>query len=305
MIRPALLFVVAAVLMAAAAQGARKPAAKTSDKVVDTDWLAAHLSDKNVVVLHVGADRTAYDTAHIPGARFLALRDIAITRNGIPVELPPADDLKRTFEQLGIGDHSRVVLYGDNLNLYAARAYVTLDYLGLGRIAVLLDGGLAKWAQVHEVSRVALAAAAPAVLAIHPRPELVVGLEEMKALVAARKTPIVDARPPADYTGAVSAEGIPRAGHIPGAKNVFWQETLVSKENPVFKTTSEILARYAAAGLTPGATVVVYCRVGVQASHDYFTLKLAGFRPVLYDGSLAEWSNAPGTGVETGSGGMH
>ena len=305
MIRRTLLVVIAAVVTAAAGQAARQSVAKTTGMVVDTDWLAAHLSGKNVVVLHVGADRTAYDAGHIPGARFLALRDIANTRNGIPVELPPADDLKRTFEQLGIGDRSRVVLYGDNLNVYAARAYFTLDYLGLGKIAALLDGGLAKWAQGHEISKVAPAVAAPGVLTMHPRPELVVGLEEMKALVASQKGAIIDARPPADYTGAVLAEGIPRAGHIPGAKNVFWVDTLVSKENPVFKPASEILARYAAAGLKPGAKVIVYCRVGVQASHDYFTLKLAGFRPVLYDGSLAEWSNAAGTMIETGSGGMH
>jgi thiosulfate/3-mercaptopyruvate sulfurtransferase len=49
-----------------------------------------------------------------------------------------------------------------------------------------------------------------------------------------------------------------------------------------------------------GKNVVVYCRTGVQASHDYFTLKLLGFKPVLYEGSFFEWSNAPGTPVETG-----
>jgi 3-mercaptopyruvate sulfurtransferase SseA len=35
----------------------------------------------------------------------------------------------------------------------------------------------------------------------------------------------------------------------------------------------------------------------VQAAHDFFTL--LGFNPVLYEGSFFEWSNAPGTPVET------
>lgn len=38
-------------------------------------------------------------------------------------------------------------------------------------------------------------------------------------------------------------------------------------------------------------------------AYDYFTLKLIGFRPVLYDGSFLDWSNAFGTPVEVGAGG--
>jgi len=33
-----------------------------------------------------------------------------------------------------------------------------------------------------------------------------------------------------------------RAGHIPGARNVFWMENLASKDNPVLKTAPEMLA---------------------------------------------------------------
>jgi thiosulfate/3-mercaptopyruvate sulfurtransferase len=67
------------------------------------------------------------------------------------------------------------------------------------------------------------------------------------------------------------------------------------------KSVASIRARYLAAGLKPGAKVIVYCNGGIQASYDYFTLKLAGFHPVLYAGSFAEWDAAFGTRVETGS----
>ena len=38
--------------------------------VVSTPWLAAHLHDRDLVLLHVG-DKAQYEVAHIPGARFV------------------------------------------------------------------------------------------------------------------------------------------------------------------------------------------------------------------------------------------
>ena len=39
-----------------------------SSMIVSTEWLAQHLNDKSLVLLHVG-DKKEYDAAHIPGAQ--------------------------------------------------------------------------------------------------------------------------------------------------------------------------------------------------------------------------------------------
>ena len=52
--------------------------------------------------------------------------------------------------------------------------------------------------------------------------------------------------------GAKAGDGVPRGGHIPGAKNVFWMDNLVSKDNPVLKPAPEMLAKYEAAGVKRG-----------------------------------------------------
>jgi len=39
-------------------------------------WLAAHLRDSDLVLLHVG-DRAEYDAEHLPGAQFVSLNDFA------------------------------------------------------------------------------------------------------------------------------------------------------------------------------------------------------------------------------------
>jgi thiosulfate/3-mercaptopyruvate sulfurtransferase len=266
--------------------------------LVQSDWLATHLKDRNLVVLHVGTDRSAYEAQHIPGARFLPLTAIAVTRNGLPNELPPVNELKSAFQTLGISNQSRVILYGERLGLLAARAYFALDYLGLGSRAALLDGGLEKWtAERRPTSRGTEAVNKPGVLTVSPRADLLVNLPAVQRIVATKSRVLIDARPPADYSGAAGGE---RTGHIPGAKNVYWMDNLVSPSNPALKPLSDIAAKYKAAGVKPGSNVVVYCQTGIQAAHDYFTLKLAGFKPVLYDGSFIEWSAAFGTPVEKG-----
>ncbi len=284
--------VVVSLLLALAAFAKSKP-----EMLVKTDWLSAHSKDSKVVVIHVGRDRQAYEAGHIPNARFLALSEIAVTKNGIPNELPEPEKLRSVFEKLGVGNDKRVVLYGDHAGLYAARAYFTLDYLGVADKAALLDGGLEKWtAEARPVSKEE-PTITPATLKIKPRPELVVSTAEVSKQLGPN-TRIVDARPADEYSGAKSGDGVPRAGHIPGAKNVFWMDNLKSDKMPELKSPEEIRASYEKAGLKPGDKPIVYCRTGVQAAHDYFTLKLLGFDPVLYDGSFIEWSNTKDTPVE-------
>lgn len=284
-----LLLAVAVMANAAVSQ----PAAQM---LVQTNWLAAHLKDPAIAILHVGANKASYDAGHIPGARFLPMSDVAVARNGIPNQLPSVDALKAAFERAGVSDKSQVVLYGDMSGLFAARAYFALDYLGHGRRAALLDGGLEKWKAEHRDLSAAAPPAKAGSLSVQPHPELIANLAAMKQIVAGKQASLIDARPPEEYSGVR-----PGGGHIPGARNVFWMDNLASKDNPVLKPLTEMQAKYAAAGVKRGTKVVVYCRTGVQAAHDYFTLKLLGFAPVLYEGSFFEWSNAPGTAVETGS----
>jgi thiosulfate/3-mercaptopyruvate sulfurtransferase len=127
--------------------------ATTSAALVwSTAWLAAHLNDPNLVVIHVDRDRTAYDQGHIPGARFLPVDAVAIEKE-VPNELPPLAALEAAFEDVGVSDASRVVLYGGMGGLAPARAFFALDVLGLGQRAAMLDGSFDLWrSEGHPVS---------------------------------------------------------------------------------------------------------------------------------------------------------
>ncbi|HYG99124.1 MAG TPA: sulfurtransferase [Terriglobales bacterium] len=274
-----------------------------SKMIVTTDWLADHLRNPKVVVLHVGRNRADYDAGHIPGARFLSLSDIAIVRDGIPNELPPVADLRKAFERVGVGDDTRAILYDEQDGLLAARAYFTLDYLGHGDRAALLDGGIEKWRSEERPVTNDFPKVEPASFTPKVNPKVLVKLPEVRRISAAASagnssTVLIDARPAEEFSGEKPGDAVTRAGHIPGARNLFWMENLESSDKPELKPPPELRKMWKAAGAVPGKRVVTYCRTGVQASHAYFTAKFLGYDAAMYDGSFLEWSNASDTKVK-------
>ena len=78
--------------------------------VVSTQWLADHLNDPNLVVIHLAGMRRDYTNGHIPGARFLWFNDVAPSNPDLNTELPTVAKLDSLFESLGVSDNSRVVI---------------------------------------------------------------------------------------------------------------------------------------------------------------------------------------------------
>jgi thiosulfate/3-mercaptopyruvate sulfurtransferase len=296
-------FILSCALFAVAATGCQQESVQSavrSDMLVSTDWLAGNLNDPKLILIHVGQDRGIYDQGHIPGARFLDYNGITATRDGVFNQLPPVEQLQRSFSQLGVGDENRVILMSDMQGVLAARVYWTLDYVGYGDKAALLDGGLEKWKdEGHELS-----VNAPEVQSGRFSPRLnhqvVVSrqiVEDISWLNVNLEAPdpvLLDARQPEAYRGAMKSKIMPLGGHIPGAVNVYYLDTLADREIPVFKPVEELRRMYAAAGVEPGRKVVTYCWVGMMASHAYFTLKYLGYDVALYDGSFTEWVDAGG-----------
>jgi thiosulfate/3-mercaptopyruvate sulfurtransferase len=161
--------------LAAAAIGVT--AQERPSMLVTTDWLAAHLQDPNLVLLHVGA-KGEFETGHIPGAQPVAYTaDIAVPfkEGALSLELLPVDELKANFERLGISDTSRIVVYfGKDWVTPSTRVIFTLNYFGLGDRTSLLDGGMPAWIAAGHAATTDVKAPTPGKLTPHPHPELVV-----------------------------------------------------------------------------------------------------------------------------------
>jgi thiosulfate/3-mercaptopyruvate sulfurtransferase len=259
-----------------------------SSMVVSTEWLAQHLTDKSLVLLHVG-DKKEYDAAHIPGAQFIQTADISTPRgSGLILELPSVEQLKATFEKFGVTDNSRIIIYfGKDWVTPTSRVYFTLDYLGLGDRASILDGGMPAW--IAEKRSVTTEVSAPPAgnFTPHPNPKLVVDAKWVTANVNKPGVAILDARDAKFYTGE-AAGNKDRFGHIPGAKSIPFGS--VVEDSNKFKREAELRQIFSQAGVKQNDSVATYCHIGQQASLLYFVAKYLGYDAHLYDGSFDDWS---------------
>jgi len=284
-----------AIFLAAASLGFARPAsAQREQLLVSTSWLAQHLHDPNLVLLHVGADGE-YKAMHIPGARFVDLDDISVsehTQQGLMLEMPTAESLRDRLQKLGISDNSRIVVYyGSDWVSPSTRVVFTLDYAGLGSQTSLLDGGMPAWIRAGNKITDELPPARTGTLAVLKIKPIVVNAAYVKSHIGKSGVSIVDGRDASFYDGVQHGNthgAEQRSGHIASAKSVPFTET--TYDNLLWKSPNDLAALFAKAGVAAGDTVVGYCHVGQQATAMLFGARLLGHPVLLYDGSFQEWS---------------
>ena len=271
--------------------------------LVDTAWVASHLTDPQIRVVEADEDPLLYEaTGHIPGAVKLDWH--------VDVQDPVRRDFldKQAFEALmgryGISNDTTVVFYGDKNNWYAAYSYWLFKLYG-HQSARLMNGGRTKWEaegraytkDVPEYTKTSYSAS-------EPNLSLRAFRRQVEDHLAAGDSALVDVRSPDEYSGALvhminyPQEGASRGGHIPGAQNIPW--ATAANPDGTFKSAEELRAIYQGKGVTPEKNVIAYCRIGERSAHTWFVLtELLGYPSVRnYDGSWTEWGNLVGAPIE-------
>jgi thiosulfate/3-mercaptopyruvate sulfurtransferase len=227
--------------------------------------------------------RDAYDRGHLPGAVFVDVDEDLAAHGAPPTEgrhpLPDPEAFAARMSQLGVADQDLVVAYDDSGGVMAARLVWMLR--ATGHEAALLDGGLAAYPEELETEP---PTRTPAVFTARPWPTgRLATIDE----AADRRNTVVDARAPERFRG--DSEPIdPRAGHIPGARNVPCRDHVDA--NGRFKSVAEIRRNFV--GIEPGTDVISYCGSGVTACHNLLALEYAGLGVGrLYPGSWSAYSN--------------
>ena len=289
------LLLLSAFFLAVAPAGAAP--ARPAPTFVSTEWLARHLGDADLVVLHASNQRADYDAGHVPGARFLGWTSYAGPRDSLSTELPAEAKFDSLLEAAGVTDASRIVIAGGPVTV-VSRLLLTLDHFGIGNRASLLDGGIDAWREEgRAVSRDSTVGPRGNVT-LRRAAERVVDADWIvkRAAVAAPNLAIVDARAPEFFQGLASNNN-PRAGRLPAAGNVpfHW----LTGELGRFRGPRALERLFAKAGVRRGDKVVTYCHIGIQASVAYVAARSLGYDVALYDGSFEDWSRRAALPIAT------
>lgn len=259
--------------------------------LVSADWLAGHLEDENVVVLHADMRRDGYDEGHVPGARFLDMT--RLVWDGDPAwgtEMRSLDEIRPVLERAGVRDGlHHIVVYADN-PLFASRAFMTLEVMGLKGTVQMLDGGWGGWVEDGRDVSTAVPEYEVGSLTLAPLDDILVSADWIHERLGDESVALVDARPDDEYTGEDGGmDGMANPGHIPGAHQMYWEEIIETRDVPRLLERSELERLFESAGAAEGDTVVAYCMVGWRASFTYFTARMLGYETKFYDGSWHDW----------------
>lgn len=275
--------------------------------LVSTDWLAAHLNNPDLRVLDAsmylpdaGRDAKAeYDAAHIPGARFFDIDEIADHRSDLPHMVPPAEKFMSRLRAMGVGDGHQVVVYDGAGLMSAARVWWLFKLMGQDNVAVL-DGGFPKWQAEDRETEDLPPMVRDRHMTARVQNHLVRDVTQVSAAAKLGDHEILDARSPGRFAGTEPEprEGL-RPGHIPGSLNVYYKDLL--HEDATMKSPEECRAVFEAAGADLSKPVITTCGSGVTAAILSLALQRMGKTDhSLYDGSWTEWGAFATLPVATG-----
>jgi thiosulfate/3-mercaptopyruvate sulfurtransferase len=270
--------------------------------VVSTAWVAEHHDDRNVRLVEVDVDTSAYEQGHIAGA--IAWNWQSQLQDGLRRDIADRPTFEALLGKSGISKDTIIILYGDNNNWFAAWAFWQLKYYGHGDVR-LMNGGRKKWLEEKRPLTTDAPSIAPvAYQAQEPDESIRARREQVSAVVEHGATGrLVDVRSPDEFSGKIVAppgmtETAQRAGHIPGAANIPWSQA--ANDDGTFKDVDALRKLYEGKGISGQNEVIAYCRIGERSSHTWFVLRyLLGYDRVRnYDGSWTEWGNLVGAPIE-------
>lgn len=275
--------------------------ADLATRLHDPEWI---IVDCRFNLMQPDAGREGYKAGHIPGAFYADLdKDLAspaTASGGGRHPLPPVNEFRRLLHGWGIEPTRKIVVYDDAGGAIAARLWWLIRWMGHRDVA-LLDGGLSAWLAAGRplsADTGAVTASSPAGENLDPGHMPTVAAAELEAGLADDSLLLLDARAPERFSGTHEPlDAI--AGHVPGAKNLPFQENLGPDD--CFRPASELRERYLSfIGGRAASELVCMCGSGVTACHTLLALEIAGIEgAALYVGSWSDWISSADRPVAT------
>ncbi|MEA3315568.1 MAG: rhodanese-like domain-containing protein [Campylobacterota bacterium] len=295
-----------------------------SNHIVDTDWLKAHLGDKDLVIVDMRKDtkkKPTYSKSHIKSAikwsskeyregRYIAKRlsEYYTKKRGkqvqkaIPGYIVSPKGFEALMQKSGINNKTAVVFYaaGKASKDYrdAAMGIFTSIYYGHDNVAIL-NGGFAGWIKDGGKTSSTKTTNSKGGFKIKKfNRDVLAVAEDIDEAVTLGNIQTVDTNGLGSHYDGTKKGDFRRdaEGHLPGAKAMHTKELAVKKDGVYyFPTKSQAEVKLSKAGISTDKPTILYCNTGNLAAGNWFVHKfIVGQKDIrVYNGSMADYTALP------------
>ncbi len=266
--------------------------------IVDGAYVAEALKRSPIVWDVRPAD--SFAKGHIPGA--INIGDIArVLRDDNREDFIATARIEKLLGDAGIDPAREIIIYGSRGTWNPYFGLYTVQHFN-GNNARVYHDGIEDWIASGRIVSREPDKRAPITLKLKVNPAAMVTTQQMVSRLNNPQVQIIDARTPQEFLGE-DIRAI-RGGHIPGARNIPYEQNWVDPETPLklarkqvadnagmsLKSTADLKKLYA--GLDPDKETIVYCQSGVRATETAGVLQQLGFKNVrVYDSSWLGYGN--------------
>ena len=274
--------------------------------MVNANWLKENLNNDKLIIVDCRFSlmdkeygKRSYEESHIEGAVRVDIEtelSAPVKEHGGRHPLPFTEELKNTFENIGISNDSIVVAYDEGDLAGPARLWRILKYLGHNEVYVLNDG-IKAFEEIGGKTTNKTTCVKKGNFEVNVRENMRVNMEYVRERLHKDNTVIVDCRENGRYNGEFEPVD-KKAGHIPSAQNYFWMNILNKEEEKLSMKNEEELKELFAK-LNNYDEVIIYCGSGITASPVSLALTEANIEHKLYSGSFSDWISYEENKVDT------
>ena len=211
-----------------------------------------------------------YNQGHITGAVNLPLASL------LSGDSP--ESTVKLFEELGIADDTKVVVYDDTFGALASRVVWTLQYIGHKNVA-LLEVTYSQWKDLGFKTSTEKPDIKPAKHSLHLKPSIMATAEYLENAKEKKNVVLIDNRERLNFLEQ----------HIPGSINIPYRT--LATDGKILRTKESMKNFLKNRGIPEDAEIITYCgSVGTLSGLAYYALKSIGVPNVkLYVNSFKEW----------------
>ena len=265
-------------------------------QLVSTDWLEKNIDKVKILDAswHLpNSNRKAeeeYKLKHIQNSIFFDIDKYSNQNSPLPHMLPQEKDWEIIVSSLGIKNSDHIVVYDNSDVLSACRVWYTFIYFGHDpNLISVLDGGFSKWLIEKKSTSNDTSKIIETKYKAVEDSSLVINKDQVNENIRDKKFQLIDARSEKRFLGLQPEprKGL-RSGHVENSINLPFQ-LLINKDG-TFKKENELKRIFEEKKINIEKDKAFSCGSGISAAIlGLANSIISGKKPVIYDGSWAEY----------------